>query len=206
MPEIHLEDFFRYYKGTLEQKEAVQLLQSSMPESLLRDKSAWVVKYREKPETPASVIPPQCLDIIEEFEGFRSAPYLCPAGIPTIGFGATYYEDGRKVQLSDPAITKPQGRRMLEAMVEKDFWGVLKTTIPFWSEMNANQRSALTSFAYNLGANFFGNPGFNTISAVLSDRAWGEVPGALMLYINPGSPFEAGLRRRRDAEGKLWVA
>ena len=39
MPEIHLEDFFRYYSGTVEQKEAVQLLQSSMPESLKRDKS-----------------------------------------------------------------------------------------------------------------------------------------------------------------------
>ena len=29
-------------------------------------------------------------------------------------------------------------------------------------------------------------------------------PGALLLYINPGSPYEAGLRRRRAAEGALW--
>ena len=204
MPEIHLEDFFRYYTGTLEQKEAVQLLQSSMPESLLRDKSAWVVKYREKPEAPASIVPPQCLDIIAEFEGFSPVPYKCPAGIPTIGYGATYYEDGRKVSMSDGAITEPQGRRMLENMVEKDFWGVLTTTIPFWSEMNANQRSALTSFGYNLGARFFDSPGFSTISACLRDHAWNEVPGALNLYCNPGSPFEAGLRRRRAAEGELW--
>ena len=204
MPEIHLEDFFRYYTGTLEQKEAVQLLQSSMPESLLRNKSAWVVQYREKPEAPASVVPPQCLDIIAEFEGFRPTPYLCPAQIPTIGFGATYYEDGRKVTMSDGAITEPQGRKMLEHMVEKDFWNVLTNTIPFWKEMNANQRSALTSFAYNLGAHFYGSPGFSTISACLRDHAWNEVPGALMLYINPGSSFEAGLRRRREAEGVLW--
>ena len=52
MPEINLVDFFTYFKGTPEQKEAVQLLQSSMPETLLRDKSAWVVKYREQPEIP----------------------------------------------------------------------------------------------------------------------------------------------------------
>ena len=204
MPEIHLEDFFRYYSGTVEQKEAVQLLQSSMPESLLRDKSAWVVKYREKPEAPASVVPPQCLDIIAEFEGFRSDPYLCPAGIPTIGYGATYYPDGRKVQLSDPSVTEAQGRELLASMVEKDFWGVLSTTIPYWGEMNDNQRSALTSFGYNLGARFYGSPGFSTISAVLTDRAWSEVPGALMLYVNPGTAYEAGLRRRRTAEAELW--
>ena len=206
MPEIHLEDFFRYYTGTLEQKEAVQLLQSSMPESLLRNKSAWVVKYREKPEAPASVVPPQCLDIIAEFEGFSPVPYLCPAGIPTIGYGNTFYADGRKVSMTDGAITKPQGKQMLEIVVEKDFWNVLTNTIPFWEEMNANQRSALTSFGYNLGAHFYGSPGFSTISACLRDHAWNEVPGALNLYCNPGSAFEAGLRRRREAEGNLWLS
>jgi GH24 family phage-related lysozyme (muramidase) len=106
--------------------------------------------------------------------------------------------------MSDPAITEAEGRVMLSAICEKDFWNVLKVTIPFWSEMNANQQSALTSFGWNLGARFFGSPGFNTISACLSDRAWGEVPAALMLYVNPGSAFEAGLRRRREAEGRLW--
>ena len=205
MPEIHLEDFFRYYSGTVEQKEAVQLLQSSMPESLLRDASAWVRQYRKKPEVPASEVPSQCLDIIAEFEGFRPTPYLCPAGVPTIGYGATYYEDGRSVQLSDGAITEPQGRRMLENIVKEDFWDVLKITIPFWDLMSANQRSALTDFSYNLGAHFFGAPGFSTISACLRDKAWDEVPAALMLYKNPGTPYEEGLRRRRDAEGKLWV-
>ena len=206
MGKISFPDFWKYYKGTPEQKEAVVILESMMPTSLLQDDSTWVIKYREQPEVPPSVVPPQCLDIIAEFEGFSPVPYRCPAGIPTIGYGATYYEDGRKVSMSDGAITEPQGKQMLEAMVEKDFWGVLTNTIPYWEEMNDNQRSALTSFGFNLGAHFYGNPGFSTISAVLADRAWGEVPGALMLYVNPGSPFEAGLRRRREAEGKLWAA
>ena len=206
MPEINLIDFFTYFKSEVQQKEAVQLLQSAMPDSLLKNTSSWVVKFREQPEAPPSTVPPQCLDIIAEFEGFRPTPYLCPAGVPTIGYGATYYEDGRKVSMSDSAITQPQGRRMLESMIEKDFWGVLTNTIPFWNEMNDNQRSALVSFGYNLGAHFYGNPGFNTISAVLRDHAWTEVPGAFMLYVNPGSAFEEGLRRRRAAEGDLWVA
>ena len=31
-----------------------------------------------------------------------------------------------------------------------------------------------------------------------------DVPKALLLYVNPGSSFEAGLKRRRQAEGELW--
>ena len=41
------------------------------------------------------------LNLIKEFEGFSSKPYLCPAKIPTIGYGATFYKDGKKVTLQD---------------------------------------------------------------------------------------------------------
>lgn len=44
--------------------------------------------------------------LCRRFEGFYAAPYLCPAGVPTIGFGATYYEDGRRVTLRDPPINR----------------------------------------------------------------------------------------------------
>ena len=52
MAKISLPDFFAYYKGTVEQKEAIVLLESMMPTSLLQTDSAWVTKYREKPEPP----------------------------------------------------------------------------------------------------------------------------------------------------------
>ena len=206
MPEINLIDFFTYYRGETHQKEAVQLLQSAMPDSLLKNKCSWVTKWRETPEPQPSTVPPQCLDIIAEFEGFRASPYLCPAGVATIGYGCTFYPDGQPVELTDAPITQPKAKEMLAALVEKDFWGVLKNTIPFWDEMNDNQRSAITSFGFNLGAHFYGSPGFTTISACLRDHAWDELPDALLLYRNPGSSFEAGLRRRREAEGKLWLA
>ena len=90
MPEINLIDFFSYYRGETHQKEAVQLLQSAMPDSLLKNKCSWVTKWRETPEPQPSTVPPQCLDIIAEFEGFRASPYLCPAGVATIGYGCTF--------------------------------------------------------------------------------------------------------------------
>ena len=72
MPEINLIDFFTYYRGETHQKEAVQLLQSAMPDSLLKNKS-WV-KWRETPEPSPSSVPPQCLDMIASFEDFELRP------------------------------------------------------------------------------------------------------------------------------------
>lgn len=78
------------------------------------------------------------------------------------------------------------------------------TKIPYWSEMNDNQKGALLSFAYNLGADFYGHPDFNTITRVLKNKEWDKVPEKLLLYRNPGTDVEAGLLRRRIAEAKLW--
>ena len=52
MPEINLVDFFKYYADEAQQAEGVQLLQQSMPDSLLKNESAWVRKFREKPPVP----------------------------------------------------------------------------------------------------------------------------------------------------------
>ena len=80
----------------------------------------------------------------------------------------------------------------------------LAGTVPHWKAMNDEQRSALVSFAYNLGPDFVGLAGFETITRCLRDRDWAAVPAAMELYRNPGTNVEAGLLRRRRAEGKLW--
>jgi len=76
--------------------------------------------------------------------------------------------------------------------------------IPHWSEMSDGKRGALLSFAYNLGAGFYGGDNFNTITKRLKNKEWDLVPDALYLYRNPGSNVEAGLARRRKAEGEAW--
>ena len=57
------------------------------------------------------------LDLIKQFEGFRSAPYLDPVGIPTIGYGATYYPGGRRVRMTDTPISEPFASDMLRHQV-----------------------------------------------------------------------------------------
>jgi len=203
MSEINLIDFFKYYKDTAEQQEAVALLQEAMPATLKRDKSAWVIKFRETPVKSDSGIPQAAVDLIKEFEGFRSSVYDDGVGVATIGYGATFYENGKKVGWDDQPITEARGEELLKYHLDY-FWGTQESTIPFWNEMSDGKRGCLLSFSFNVGANFYGSSGFNTITGCLKDKRWSDVPNALLLYVNPGSAVEAGLRRRREAEIQLW--
>ncbi|MEB3165992.1 MAG: C39 family peptidase [Cyanobacteriota bacterium] len=161
-------------------------------------------------------IPAQAIALIQEFEGCHriSASDGLVHAYPdpgtgdephTIGWGTTVYPDGRKVRLGD-TITREDADKFFVTNLEESYWQPISGSIPYWQEMNDPMRSALCSFAYNLGAGFYGADGFNTISGCLRDKRWQDVPKALMLYVNPGSAVEAGLRRRRDAEGALWRA
>ena len=51
--------------------------------------------------------------LCREFEGLHLRPYLCPAGVPTTGYGATYYEDGTRVTLSDPPLSRQRAEALL---------------------------------------------------------------------------------------------
>jgi lysozyme len=101
-------------------------------------------------------------------------------------------------------ITQKYADTLLEFDLKNRFLPALQK-IPYWREMNENQQGAILSFAYNLGADFYGRPNFNTITKVLKEKRWGDVPSALELYRNPGTKVEAGLLRRRKAEGALWT-
>jgi len=142
--------------------------------------------------------------LIARFEGFVDHAYPDPAsgGAPwTIGYGFTNLQ-GRPVQPGD-TISEAEGKLQLGRRVEA-CGEHLAGTIPYWAAMAADQRCALISFAWNLGADFYGSDGFNTISARLRDHGWADVPAALELYCDPGSSVSAGLLRRRQAEGDLW--
>jgi lysozyme len=120
----------------------------------------------------------------------------------TIGWGSTRKRNGQPFKLGE-TITQVEADDLLEYDIESRFLPALQR-IPYWSEMNDNQRGALLSFAYNLGAGFYGNSNFNTITRNLREKNWKAIPETLKLYRNPGSNVEVGLLRRRGAEGKLW--
>ena len=91
---------------------------------------------------------------ITEFEGYSSKPYLCPAKIPTIGYGNTYYPNGKKVTLLDPPITKVQAFEMFKIIADKFALGVIKC---IKKEISQNMLNSLVSLCYNIGISNFMN-------------------------------------------------
>lgn len=169
----------------------------------------------EAKQSELGSVPAAGIELIKKFEGLHDLradgmvhayPDPLSGGLPyTIGYGSTKDVDGTPFELGD-RITPERAELLLEQQAKYNYLATLERTIPYWDLMNDNQHGALLSFAYNLGANFYGASGFDTISRILKDKEWSKVPDAMYLYRNPGSPVEEGLARRRIAEGDLWSA
>ncbi|MEM1281634.1 MAG: lysozyme [Cyanobacteria bacterium P01_H01_bin.152] len=156
-------------------------------------------------------IPQVGIDLIKEFEGFRSQAYADAIhgwNVPTIGYGTIKYPDGRQVQRED-TVTREKAEEYLIHHVEDELLAVMEA-IPTWGQMNDNQRGALYSFGYNLGKGFYRGANFRSITLVIdsphrwSDIAW--VREQFVKYRNPGTSAEVGLRRRRIAEADLFTS
>jgi lysozyme len=87
------------------------------------------------------------ISLMHEFEGLRLEAYLCPARIPTIGWGNTRYENGQPVKMGD-VITRERADELFKNIVTDFSKGVQRLVS---ANLNDNQFSALVCFAYNLG-------------------------------------------------------
>ena len=196
-------DAVKNHKDLDHQIDAWQFLQASVHKEILDE---FARRFRnEKIEPTFEGLPESGIKLIKEFEGCHLKAYYDPktGGLPiTIGWGSTRRKDGSRFMIGN-TITQEEADDLLYFQLRREFLPSLQK-IPYWNEMNDEMKSALLSFAYNLGANFYSSSGFNTITKVLKEKRWNEVPKALELYRNPGSSVEKGLLRRRIAEGKLW--
>jgi GH24 family phage-related lysozyme (muramidase) len=199
-----LRDFFIHFDASNPNHlKAVDLLQKNA-DQLMNDSADWVKEFRGNSRDNSYLA--KATNIIAEYEGYHGQPYKCPAGVWTIGYGTTYYLDGTLVTPRDASISKQRAMELLENHITNAIVPIISGKIPTWGVMTANQKAATISFAYNLGSHFYGGTNFSTITKALSkEENFSQVPAALMLYVNPGTTFEAGLRRRRQAEGKLWT-
>lgn len=151
-------------------------------------------------------IPSCAIEIIKQFEGCSLTAYPDPltGNKPvTIGWGSTKKRDGSNWKLGD-RITQEEADNLLIYQLEKNYLPKLEK-IPHWHEFNENQQGAIISFAWNLGADFYGSENFDTITYILKTRKYDRLPLAFTLYCNPGSSCYEGLKRRRLAEGELFT-
>jgi len=138
-------------------------------------------------------------ELCRQFEGYRSKPYLCPAGIPTIGYGSTYYADGRKVQLTDTPMSEPEARALLMAELSHTYApGVLRLCPGLAT--NERRFNAIVDFVYNLG---IGRLQTSTLRRKINAGDWESAKEQLMLWTRGGGKVLPGLVKRRTAECAL---
>ncbi|ARV58012.1 lysin [Nostocales cyanobacterium HT-58-2] len=165
-----------------------------------------VVKALIEAKSIPSALPLPGIDLIKQFEGCYLNAYPDPlsGGKPiTIGWGCTRKQDGGEWKLGD-RISQQEADELLIQQLEQDYLPHLQQ-IPCWHELNVNQQGALLSFAYNLGAQFYGSPNFTSITNMLRTRDWSRAREIFAKYCNPGSNVESGLRRRRKTEAELFL-
>ena len=139
------------------------------------------------------------LDLIKEFESFKSKPYLCPSQKATIGFGSTYYPDGKKVTLQDKEITEEKAFEILEYIANKDFGSNINKVVKV--PLNQNQFDALVSFAYNIGN---GNFNSSTLLRWLNQGNYKEASMQLLRWNKSKGIVLNGLTKRRKSEKALF--
>lgn len=159
------------------------------------------------------------IDIIRRYEGIADGdrstvnldPYMCPAGIWTIGWGHVVRDSigmpikGAERKQQAKAIY-PNGITMIEAerilMTDvRDFAMGVEEMVKV--SISDGKFCALVSFAYNVG---LGALEKSTLLLMLNRGKLDAVPGQLMRWTKSGGKELLGLRRRREAESALWSA
>jgi lysozyme len=138
------------------------------------------------------------LDLIKSFEGLRLDAYICPAGVPTIGYGTTKV-NGQSIKVPS-TITESQANDYLKSDV-KSFEQAVNSAVSV--PVTQNQFDALVSFTYNLGP---GNLRSSTLLKKLNARDYAGAADEFPKWNKSGGKELAGLTRRRNAERDLFLS
>ncbi len=139
------------------------------------------------------------IPVIKHFEGCHLYPYLCPAKVPTIGYGATRYPNGKQVTMDDPDILKEQAEGILAFDLQKFALGVKRL---IRVDLNPNEHAALISFSYNLG---LGNLQNSTLRSKLNRNERLAAANEFKKWRRAGGKILRGLVLRRAAERDLFL-
>ena len=132
------------------------------------------------------------VDLIRQFEGCKLLTYICPAGVPTIGYGHT----GRDVKLG-AKISQDEAEGLLVNDLRLFGQGV-EQLCPVTT---ANQFSALVSFAYNLGLDSLRT---STLRRMHNEGQYAAAQAQFSRWNKAGGRTLPGLVRRRAAEAALY--
>lgn len=138
------------------------------------------------------------IELVKICEGFKATAYLCPAKIPTIGYGHIG-ADVTAADVGKKTITEAEADALLRKDLKTAENGVKKCVTV---ALNQGQFDALVSFVYNLGA---GNLQSSTLLKKLNA---GDTAGAaeeFHKWRKAGGKVLEGLVKRRAAESAIFL-
>ena len=137
--------------------------------------------------------------LCKTFEGFRSKPYICPAGYATQGYGTVYKPDGTRVTMEDPKISIETADKWLRHTLLKTYLpGILKASPNIAKYPKA--LAALVDFAYNLGVP---NYRASTLRKRINAEDWDGARVEIKRWNKGGGKILPGLVKRRKIESDL---
>lgn len=150
------------------------------------------------------MISDECVALVKRFEGLHKVrdgaiyPYICPAGVWTIGWGSTRLLDGSAVQPATGPITPEEAERLLNVELEACQRAALRMS-PVLA-VHPARLSAITSFIFNLGS---GRYKASTLKRRVDVENWTEAGKEIRRWVFGGGRKLPGLVLRREAEARL---
>lgn len=132
--------------------------------------------------------------LIKVNEGFRRKMYLCPAGLPTIGYGHVILKGERFEEITEEEAG---------ALLQKDLAGIESNVNSLVKvALTQNQFDALVSFTYNVGP---GNFSRSTLLRKLNSGDYEAASGQFKRWVYGGGVILPGLVTRREEEKELFL-
>ena len=139
------------------------------------------------------------LDLIKLYEGYSSSPYLCPAQHWTIGYGAIWGMDDKRVTEDHPDINEDQADYLLRRDVKKSEMAVLRhIRVP----LEDGQFNALCSFVFNLGSGALQS---STLRRKINRGDYIGASNEFPRWVYAGGRKLKGLVRRREHERLMFI-
>ena len=146
------------------------------------------------------------LKLIQEFEDFVSTPYQDSARVWTIGYGSTYYPNGKKVTKFDKPINRLYAETIQKNVIARDFEPVINELLEkeiASGFITQNMYDAIISLTYNIGVNGFKR---SSVLRLLKQGDKQNAADAFLLWNMAGGKVLRGLVRRRERERKLFLS
>jgi lysozyme len=140
-----------------------------------------------------------CVLLIAKWEGFEKSPYLCPANVPTIGYGTTRYPDGKKVTLKDKDVNQNEALVFLNYDIKAFSLSVDAIAV---DTITQSQFDALVSFAYNLGSHALKNS--TLLRVINANQNNSRIAKEFKRWVYAGGKKLQGLISRRNEESELY--